>query len=100
MCMIKFSIINTKEEYDNLLVSARTFPDGRHDRVNFGLPVVTMHNDNGLCGYFTQIRHPINIPAWHPELVSHREQLAPQVWLVLKARKAQLDRSRLDQWSC
>ncbi len=71
--MIKFSIINTQEEYDNLLAFAKTFPDGKHGNGNLELPVFTMHNGNGLCGYFNQIRQPINLPAWHPEIVTHRE---------------------------
>lgn len=70
---MKFGLVTTQQQYDSLIQFAKSFPDGTHGNGNFEKPIITMLNDKGLCGYFTQIRHPINIPAWHPELVTHRE---------------------------
>ncbi len=72
---MKFGLVSTKEQYETIAQFAKSFPDGTHGVGNMTLPIVTMSNEKGLCGYFTQIRHPINLPAWHPELVSHREFL-------------------------
>ena len=70
---MKFGLISSQDEYNKLMEFAKSFPDGKHGKGNLELPIVTMFNNQGLCGYFTQIRHPINMPAWHPELVTHRE---------------------------